>query len=128
MGKARVFWLSIPVPRAQLLTSNQRLHWADRARRTRVLRARARAAALVKGLPRDLARVHIVGHVDYPDKRARDVMNIYPTLKAFVDGITDHGLTSDDDDQHVTGPDARPTGNITKGHYTIHLEITEVAN
>lgn len=88
--------------RAQLLTANQRLHYQPRRERTAYWRTRA--AALV--VPR-FATARIVVTFAFPDRRRRDVANLYPTAKAIVDGLVDAGLLPDDNDQHLTGPDLR---------------------
>ena len=99
-------WLDIPA--TEVLTSNQRLHWGERARRTRALRWRATLAYRAAGKPR-LEAAHCVARLTYRDRRRRDDHNITPTLKACVDGVVAAGLLPDDDHKHLVGPDIRVT-------------------
>lgn len=82
------------------LNSNQRLHWATRARHTR--RIREAAAWRVRALgeqPMDAVEITAVIH----PKTARrfDPHNWQPTVKAAIDGIVDAGLIVDDDSSRV---------------------------
>lgn len=94
--------LDVTGERSRLLTANQRLHYKQRGERTAYWRTRA--ATLV--VPR-FATARIVLTFAWPDKRRRDVANLYPTAKAIVDGLVDAGLLPDDNDNHLTGPDLR---------------------
>ena len=102
---AREWTVTIPAPGAWLNANGRRDRrylvstikaWRDAAH------VHARAAKLPK-----LARVHIVAHLRFTDRRARDVHNYFPTIKAVVDGLVDHGLIPDDRDEHLLGPDLR---------------------
>ena len=110
--------LTIPAP-CQFVNLNQRLHWAAKAKLTRQWRDAAHVAAYNAGLPTGLERVRIVAHIHKTTNREYDAHNLMPTLKACVDGIvTDYGLTPDDTNRHVIGPDIRqgpkqPTPAIT---------------
>ena len=97
-------WLDIPA--TEVLTSNQRLHWGERARRTRALRWRATLAYRQAGKPR-MEVAHCVARLTYRDQRRRDDHNIMPTLKACVDGVVAAGLLPDDNHKHLVGPDIR---------------------
>ena len=99
-------WLDIPA--TEVLTSNQRLHWGERARRTRALRWRATLAYRAAGKPR-LEVAHCVARLTYRDQRRRDDHNIMSTLKACVDGVVAAGLLPDDNHKHLVGPDIRVT-------------------
>lgn len=99
-----ILWIDIPA--TEVLTSNQRLHRGERARRTRALRWRATLAYRAAGKPR-LEVAHCVARLTYRDRRRRDDHNIMPTLKACVDGVVAAGLLPDDDTTHLTGPDLR---------------------
>lgn len=104
--------LTIPAPcdagnKAQWINANHRMHWAPKAALTKNWRARARALAQVHKLPL-MTRAHITATVHKTTGRAYDVANLYPTIKAVVDGlVTDYGLLPDDDNAHLTGPDMR---------------------
>lgn len=83
------------------LTLNQRLHWAEKARRTRIVRDavawRARAAKIGR-------REHVVVQLHYvpPDRRQRDPSNLMATQKPAVDGLVDAGVVPDDIPAYVT--------------------------
>ena len=99
-----ILWVDVPA--TEVLTSNQRLHWGERARRTRALRWRATLAYRQAGKPR-LEVAHCVATLTYRDQRRRDDHNIMPTLKACVDGVVAAGLLPDDNHKHLVGPDIR---------------------
>ena len=99
-----ILWVDVPA--TEVLTSNQRLHWGERARRTRALRWRATLAYREAGKPR-LEVAHCVATLTYRDQRRRDDHNIMPTLKACVDGVVAAGLLPDDNHKHLVGPDIR---------------------
>lgn len=98
----------IPVDlKLEALSANGRVHWSVRKARTKVLRDKARVAALAAHVP-PMSRAHLVVTVTWPDRRRRDVANLSPTFKALVDGfVQDAGLLPDDDDTHLIGPDLR---------------------
>lgn len=98
----------IPVDlKLEALSANGRVHWSVRKTRTKVLRDKARVAALAAHVP-PMSRAHLVVTVTWPDRRRRDVANLSPTFKALVDGfVQDAGLLPDDDDTHLIGPDVR---------------------
>ncbi len=114
---------------AAVLSANQRLHWAQRSRLTADMRARAAYAWRLQGQPQ-MGTAHCVAHLSYPDRRQRDADNLAPTIKALIDGLvhphpTVRGLLPDDNDDHLSGPDKRPTGVVTPGWLTIQLVFTE---
>lgn len=90
----------LDIPPGDLINANERLHWAVRARRTADLKADAARVARAARVPR-LERVRVVGVVHPPDRRRRDPHNLYPTLKAYIDGIVQAGVLIDDDSQHL---------------------------
>jgi len=118
----------VSIPPASLLTSNQRLHWAERATRVKVCRALAFRAWVDAGQPR-FDRAHIVVSVAYPDRRQRDVHNLMGTVKALVDGLVSGmagrggHLLPDDSDKHLTGPDLRHDGVDPDGKWRFTLTI-----
>ena len=80
--------LIIEVPASQIITSNnERGHWAIRSGAKKLLRQKTRLRAQQAGLPKDLERVHITAHIDYPDRRRRDAHNLMPTIKPIIDGL-----------------------------------------
>lgn len=103
----------LDIPPGDLLNANERVHWAVRARRTRDLKRDAYVVAMSRGVPR-MDRIRVVGVVHPPDRRRRDPHNLYPTLKAYIDGIVQAGVIVDDDAEHLVevvmrlGPVSRP--------------------
>jgi hypothetical protein len=97
--------LAVAIPAREVVNLNdaRRDHWAVKSRKANVLRARGRLAVRLAGSPRMVAARCVV-QVFYPDRRKRDVANLYPTVKALVDGMVEAGLLPDDDDTHLTGP------------------------
>lgn len=106
----------LTIPRGEMLNANDRLHWAQKAKRSRMIRNLAQAHAMTR-LTRNpdgvLDRAHIVVYVAWPDRRRRDVHNVMPTVKAAVDGFVDAGLIPDDSDQHLVGPDLRVSADMS---------------
>lgn len=75
------------------LTANQRLHWFEKAKRTRQVRSlTAEKAAHIP--PMDKIAVQLVWFVNTSHRR--DVDNVVPTLKAMCDGLVDAGVVPDD--------------------------------
>lgn len=106
--------LCVTLTRDQILTSNQRLHWAVKARRTSYIRGYTRTAAMAAAARTPIdGRARIDAVFQYPDKRRRDRYNLWPTIKAAVDGIVAAGILEDDSDDHIDGPfitiDPEPT-------------------
>lgn len=92
----------LDIPPRELLNANKRLHWAVRARMTADLKADAYRVARAAKVPR-MDRIRVVGVVHAPDRRRRDPHNLYPTLKAYIDGIVAAGVLIDDDAAHLVG-------------------------
>ena len=86
------------------LRDNDRRHWADKHKRTAILRRDAYTIALAMNrageLPHGLGRVRIVLVWRPAVNRRRDQLSIAPTLKPLVDGLVDYGLIPDDDTEH----------------------------
>lgn len=114
--------LHFELPHALILTANQRLHWAQKARTTISLRDIGRVTARYPQLV-PYRRAHLTVRVGWPDKRRRDVANIAPTIKALVDGIVDAGLLPDDDDRHLVGPDLRGYVAGVRGHVVLDFDF-----
>lgn len=83
------------------LTSNQRHHWAVRARTVREVRSEVAWRAHATGLG---TQQHITVELHYhpADRRRRDADNLVPTLKAACDGLVDAGLVADDTPAYMT--------------------------
>jgi Holliday junction resolvase RusA-like endonuclease len=85
-----------------LVSANQRIHWTRRRNLQSYWRLTARMAAdeVADGIV--AARVTITATIRYPDRRRRDVSNLYPyVVKPAIDGLVDAGWLEDDDDAHV---------------------------
>lgn len=104
----KLVWASrtLPISRANLLTANDKHHWARKAALTKQLR---RWGYLLGREERGVARFHltrarVVFEFAYPDRRRRDRHNLAPTVKALMDGLIDAGLLPDDADRFLDGP------------------------
>ena len=118
--------LTIDVPKALWMSSNDRPHWADKARRTRQLRTLAGWQARNHLAP-VTGRVRVIAHVSRPTRSRADAHNAMPTIKPLIDGLTDAGIWPDDSDAHIEGPDARPAESTgIRGMYRIRIVITPV--
>ena len=105
----------------KFLNSNDRLHRMAQAKLTKQWRTIA-AQASVGFLPMETP-VHITAHVWKKRAGRYDVGNLYPTVKACVDGFVDGGILVDDSNAHVIGPDLRHGG---KGEPHIIFTITPI--
>ena len=85
----------------ELVSANQRLHWAVKARRVKTLRQWAAWETRRLEVP-TIERVAISVWV-HPGARTRrlDASNYAPTVKALVDGVVDAGALPDDSGKHV---------------------------
>lgn len=110
-------------PVGPFINSNSRDHRHQVAKMTRAWRETA--AIRAQGIPTFEGRVHIVAHIFKPNAGRWDPNNLWPTIKAAVDGCVDAGLLLDDDHLHVIGPDMRAAG---KGNPEIVLEIIEIGD
>jgi len=109
----------------ELLNSNDRdSHWARRNRVTEGLRATAGWLARRQQIPA-LGRAHVLAVYEPPDRRRRDPANLYPSVKAIVDGLVDARVLPDDDAAHLEGPDMRLGKPHARGRLVLH--ITEVS-
>lgn len=117
--------------RLTLINANHRTHWSRRADLAR--QWRANGWNTTQHIPR-LDKAHITIEFAWPDNRHRDVGNLAPTAKAWVDGAVNGpfkghrfgpGLLPDDDDQHLVGPDLR-RGPRTHREPLIFITIMEL--
>lgn len=102
--------LTIPAP-AKWISSNDRIHWREKAARTKGWRDAAQVHARQAKLPTGLERVRIDAWLRFKTLRIRDAGNYADTLKAIVDGLVKgrkaphgYGLVADDDAGHLEGP------------------------
>ena len=123
--------ITIATHPSQILTANQRLHWAAKARLTSGLRTAAAIRWTGDGQPQ-LSRAAVVVEIGYPDRRKRDAHNLMPTVKAHIDGLTHpgpgvRGLLPDDSDDYLTGPDLRHLPELDGGgRFTFRYCIEEL--
>lgn len=114
------------------LNANDRLHWRPKAELTAAWRDLTRMLARSQKLPTGLEKVEIVAVAQFRNRIRRDPGNFYPTAKACIDGLVDHGLVSDDDAAHVIGPDMRLGDPLPWAKFADHgrltLTITEVVS
>jgi len=117
--------ITVSLPHMPYLNSNQRLHWATKARRTKAIRD---AAALItrnlRQAPMDAVEITAVVH----PKTARrfDPHNLQPTVKAAIDGIVDAQLIADDDSSRLVSV-AFKAGEKDPTGTRIDLIVKEVA-
>ena len=94
----------VPLPdEADWISLNERTHWRPRSRKTKAWREAAHDAAL--NHPNAFGRpVDLLCEVHKPSKgpnRRWDPNNLFPTLKACIDGLVDAYVLKDDDTAHV---------------------------
>lgn len=66
---------------------------------------------------------HIVVVINPPSARRMDAPNWYPTIKGLVDGMTDAGIFSDDNDEVVQSITFIPGEKTADGKYLIELNL-----
>jgi crossover junction endodeoxyribonuclease RusA len=104
------------------LNSNDRRFRFNKSRLTAAWRKLGHDSVPPTSLPFG-GRVHVVASFWKPTRQHYDPNNLWPTVKAICDGITDAGLWADDDHEHVEGPDMRHGGY---GAARVVLRIEEV--
>lgn len=118
----------LTIPDEYWLTSNQRLHWAAKAKRTKFIRTLAHIGAGEAFEGRTWMQVHVGVFVGYPTRSKADPSNAAPAVKAALDGLTDAGVWPDDDSEHVvTVTYAREASKSGKGTHTLRLVLTDQA-
>jgi hypothetical protein len=117
--------LTIEVPRALLISANDRLNWYEKARRTAWLRTLGRARILAA----HPWPVTLTVTVTYPPlARRRDASNLAPTVKGLLDGIVDAGLLPDDNDRVIVATTYQASaGKGVTGVWRFELTFDEVA-
>lgn len=128
MPEPRTWTIALP-PGTPLLNANQRLHWAEKGTRTRILRHSTWALARQAKLPQ-LARARVVFEYRPPNlSRRRDAGNLAPSGKACLDGLTDAKVWPDDDSRHVVSETYRIGDRCEGGQFLIHIyEVLEEAD
>lgn len=144
---------TIAIPAESWLTANKQLHHHARSKAVHAWRRSVVAACHRAGLPTGVTPVRLSAVVQYTGRSApvRDRLNLAPTIKAIVDGLTPqvvkmragkpvvsegYGLLPDDSDRHVLDtswtlqrfdPDS-PLNPVLPGWAgLVVLKITEVA-
>lgn len=113
--------IEVPMPSgAMWLNSNNRIHRMQVAKLTKLWREAGKNAAA--GLPPVEGTVRIVATIHKNRDGRWDPNNVWPTIKALIDGTVDAGLLVDDDWTHVIGPDMR---RGAKGEPRVVLEFVE---
>jgi hypothetical protein len=116
--------LTIDVPAAEWLSANQRLHWAQKARRVRALRHRAAWLARQARLAVPTPTIAVV-EVSYPRNGTADTDNA-PSWKAVCDGLVDAGVIPGDDSEHLVAVSFRrgPKTGV-KGLYRLTVRFIQ---
>jgi crossover junction endodeoxyribonuclease RusA len=121
--RARLF---VPELGLGWISSNQRVHRMELARRSRAWRDTTANLAHMAGLPH-FDRAHVQGQLFFKIRRRRDPNNWAPTAKPCIDGLVDAGVFDDDDHTRVIGPDMRFGGHVDAlGNVGLLLIITEL--
>jgi crossover junction endodeoxyribonuclease RusA len=114
--------LLLEIPKAQWHTSNDRGHWRKFSDRKRWIRKASRLAA--GDLPK-FDQAHVCALVGYPRAGRADPSNASPVVKAMLDGLTDAGVWTDDDSEHVVAVEYRRDVATGKpGVHTVRLVLT----
>lgn len=79
------------------LRSNDRYHWAEKARRTKAIRSAAHWVAKSAGVSPFPGRVTVTGVWTVTDRRVRDEGSMAPSVKAAIDGLVDAGVLPNGD-------------------------------
>lgn len=116
--------LRFEVTKALWMSANDRMHWAQKAKRTKALRLLGHVTAKQADAI-DLGTCHVAAFIGYPRNGKADPANAAPTIKALIDGITDAGAWPDDDHVNVIGPTyLRDKGSGQVGVHTVRLVMT----
>ncbi|KHS52577.1 hypothetical protein [Brevibacterium linens] len=114
---------TIDVHKAYWISDNDRLHWADKAKRTKHIRQLAHYTAKQQRLVLPTP-VIVIAEIGFRTGGRADPGNASLAVKACLDGLTDAGAWPDDDSRHVLGPDYRRGPKAPdKDRYRIHLKF-----
>ncbi|PKY66961.1 hypothetical protein CYJ25_01600 [Schaalia turicensis] len=117
--------LAIKIPANEWISANDRMHWRERANRTKRLRRRGWLEARRNGLL-PMREAFVTVHVQYANGGRADPANAYPTVKALVDGLVDFGVLTDDDSKHLPAMTfKRAPGRCLRGWHVITLTLVE---
>ncbi|HEM9634193.1 TPA: hypothetical protein U3L57_000096 [Streptococcus agalactiae] len=122
------FILSNTKKQKEMLNANDRPHWAQKAKITAYLRHIGRLKGLEgKSIPYTNKRpCGLIITIFSPTKRRLDPPNLYPTIKALVDGLTDAGIWEDDNHEVIKYMTFEYGGlSHIKDKYRISFEIRD---
>jgi len=126
--------------RRQMLNSNDRLHYQQKAKITKNLRnlayvqATSRISDFYNSHKEDFKQFgknntcEVIVTVYSPTRRRLDPPNCYPTVKALIDGMTDAGVWTDDNHEVIKAMTFQYGGLSYGGFYTIEIEVTNASN
>lgn len=117
--------ITFTIPAALWLSHNQRLHWADKGKRTKALREMGYLTARAEKV-RDLDTCHVAVFIGYPRNGKVDPANA-AVVKPLIDGMVDAGVWPDDDHLHVIGPTYLRDPKTSDGNYSVRLVLTPQA-
>lgn len=117
--------MTVQIPANAWMSSNDRLHWAEKYKKTKILRRRSWLEARRNGLL-PMRKAFVTVHVQYATNLRADPANAYPTVKALVDGLVDFGVLTDDDSKHLPAMTfKRAPGRCSRGWHVITLTLVE---
>lgn len=114
--------LTLDIEKTAVLTSNQRLHYKERARKVKKLRDLAKESYTGGKVADVRSPVKLTCCVSQDTRRRFDPPNFYPTIKALVDGLTDAGAWLDDDLRHIPVMEFTGAYSAPKGHTSFTVE------
>lgn len=116
--------LTFTIPPELWLSHNQRLHWAQKSRRTKELRSLGWAESVAAGLRHaNLGPCHVAAFIGYPRNGRADPANA-AVVKPLIDGMVDAGVWPDDDSTYVIGPTYLRDPKTGTGSYRVRLVLT----
>lgn len=117
--------IEFEIDRKNLLNSNVKYHYHDKAGRARRLRALPEKVA--ERIEDKFEHYKVVAYILPPTRRRMDPPNLYPTVKHLIDGLTDVGWWEDDDHTHLVELAFRYGGKSgVKGCYKVILRVEEI--
>jgi hypothetical protein len=123
-GRTRTFTIKLPAG-IQILSLNDRAHWAARNRHGQVIRDAAIIMTRKAKVPH-LERVTITAEYRPPDRRYRDADNISAGVKYAIDGIVAAGVLKGDDKRYVARVSCEIGEPVPRGQLV--LRVTEVTD
>lgn len=103
-----------PLPRPWLNSNDRDAHWGRRKSLSAAYRLSVYSECRTKLIPQ-LEGAYVMALISFGTSRRRDVLNVYPTVKACIDGMVDAGVIPDDSDKYLIGPDLRRVLSPTPG-------------